>query len=182
MKKYLKYTLNSFLVILFLLTLTTCKVSQPNIIYVNKDSLITKTEIVYKDTIIKIPGDTIKFQIPCNVDTVFVYRSKSSTSLVQIKDGKINVQNNCDEKDILITKLESQIEKYKSENKKTNITITKEVKYVPTIYKFLAVGFWIFLATTLALTLINTGLWGLIIGGVVKIVSLITKRKKKEKN
>jgi hypothetical protein len=182
MKRLINKYLTLFLGVFIILTLTTCKVNKPNIIYVNKDSIITKTEIVYKDTLIKIPGDTIKFEVPCNKDTVFIYRSKSSSSLVQVKNGKISVQNNCDEKDLLITKLESQIEKYKTENKNTNITITKEVKYVPSIYKFFTAGFWLFLCTTIILTLINTGLWGLIIGGVVKIVSLITKRKKKDKN
>ena len=178
-KTIIKNTLLFILSSLLLLSLTTCTVTKPNVIYITKDSIVTKTETVLKDTIIRVPGDTIRFQIPCDKDTVFIYRSKSSSSLVQVKDGKITVQNNCDEKDLLITQLKSQIDRYKSEKKDLTTIITKEVKYIPKIYKFFALGFWILLITVAVLGLIQTSLLGLIIGGIVKIVRLITKRRKK---
>ena len=54
--------------------ITSCKLSKPTVetIEVIRDSIITKTITTYRDTIIRIPGDTIRFQIPCDRDTVFI--------------------------------------------------------------------------------------------------------------
>lgn len=177
----MKNGIKFIIAILIYLSLGSCKVSTPNVVYVTKDSIVTKTETVYKDTIITIPGDTIRFQVPCDKDTVFIYRSKSSSSLVQIKNGTITVQNNCDEKDILITKLRSEIDRFQSQNKDSVTVITKREKYVPKMYKFYSWGFWVALGIGGILTIMNTSLWGIIAGAVISIVRILSKRKKKDK-
>lgn len=159
--------------------ITSCKLVKPSVetIHVIKDSIITKTITTYRDTIIRIPGDTIRFQIPCDKDTVFIYRSKNSSSLVQIKDGIVSVQNNCDEKDILITKLYSEIDRYKSQKKDSVVVVTKREKYIPKIYKFYSWGFWFALALGGGIMLVGTNIWTIIIGGVISIIKILKKKK-----
>lgn len=146
--------------LLFLLNLlTSCGLHKPTVTYVTKDSIVTNTVVVTKDTIIKVPGDTIRFQVPCDKDTVFIYKSKSSTSLVTINKGKISVQNNCDEKDILISKLNAELTKYSSMNRDSSMVKTKVITKVPAIYKIFTFGFWVLLTVIGALFFLNKNIW-----------------------
>lgn len=173
MKLLTKIILGTVLII----SILGCKTKAPQVIYVNRDSIITETTTVYKDTIIKIPGDTVRFQIPCDNDTVFIVKSKASTSLVAVNKGKVTVQTNCDEKDLIITKLRQQLDHYQlsvSDSSKTEIVI---VKKVPGVVKFFAIGFWILLALLAGLIMFNKNLWVVLAGSVVSIVKTVTKKK-----
>ena len=159
---------------------SSCGLLKTNTVYVTKDSLVTKIETVYKDTLIKVPGDTIRFQIPCDKDTVFVYRSKSSSSLVQVKNGVITVQNNCDEKDILITKLKEKVDRLEEQKSSSVITKTIKEKYIPNSYKFYKWGFWVALGVALVVSTITTNIWVAVLGAIVSIVKSISNRTKKK--
>jgi hypothetical protein len=179
--KFSSLFVNFILVLTVLISLNSCGLMKPNVQYVIRDSIVTKMETIYKDTIITVPGDTIRFQIPCDRDTVFITKSKSSSSLVQVRKGVITVQNNCDEKDILITKLRDQVEKFKSESKDSIVVKTVKEKYIPRSHKFYSWGFWVALGIASLMTMINTNLWTIIVGGVVSIVRILSKKKNKEK-
>lgn len=160
---------------------TSCGLMKTNTVYVTKDSIVTKTETVYKDTIITIPGDTIRFQIPCDRDTVFIYKSKSSSSLVQVKNGIISVQNNCDEKDILITKLKEKVDKLQTQKSDSVVVKTIKEKYIPKTYKFYKWGFWVALGVALVVSTITTNIWVAVLGAIVSIVKIISNKFKKKK-
>lgn len=160
---------------------TSCGLVKTNTVYVTKDSIVTKTETVYKDTLITIPGDTIRFQIPCDKDTVFINRSKSSSSLVQVKNGIVSVQNNCDEKDILITKLKETVDKLQVHRNDSIVVKTIKEKYIPKSYKIYKWGFWVALGVALVVSLITTNLWIAVLGAIVSIVKIISNKTKKKK-
>lgn len=173
MNKLLKVALGTGLV----LSLLGCKTKPPQVVYITKDSVVTQTKTVYKDTIITIPGDTIRFQVPCDKDTVYIVKGKASSSMVTVNKGVVTVQNNCDEKDLIITKLRQELEHYQlSVDDSTKIEIIT-VNKVPAVVKFFAVGFWILLALLAGLIMFNKNLWVMIAGSVVSIVKLITKKK-----
>lgn len=155
---------------------TSCKTQPPQVVYVTKDSIITKTETVYKDTVITIPGDTIRFQIPCNKDTVFIYKGKSSTSMVTVQKGSVTIQNNCDEKDLIISKLRQEVDRYSLSTQDSSVTIYVKVKHVPGIYKFFAWGFWVLALALGALLYFNQNLWLAALG----LVASIFKKKNKK--
>jgi hypothetical protein len=162
--------------VVLLITFASCKTTQPTVIYITKDSVITKTEYVIKDSIITIPGDTIRFQVPCDKDTVFITRSKSSSSMVQIHKGIVTVQNNCDEKDLIISKLQAKLSHYEASVSDSSRIEIKTVKVVPTAYKVYAWGFWI-LGIALAATLyFKQNLWVILAGSMVKIAKVFKKK------
>lgn len=157
--------------------LSACKTVPPQVNSVNKDSVFTKTEIVYRDTIITLPGDTIRFQVPCDKDTVFIYKGKSSSSMVAINNGKITVQNNCDEKDLIISKLRQQVERIHFISSDSTKVITITVKHVPGIMKFFTWGFWVILALLAGLILVNKNLWVILASTLLSIFKLFKKKK-----
>lgn len=157
---------------------TSCKTTPPQVIYKTKDSLITKETIVIKDSIIHVPGDTIRFQIPCDNDTVFVIKSKTSHSLVQVKNGLISVQNNCDEKDLIITKLQDKLHHYEAQSNDSLKTEKIFVKKIPGIYKFTFWGFWVVAALASTLFLINKNLWFAVIAALAGLIKSFKKVKK----
>jgi len=156
--------------------LTSCKLLKPETIYITKDSLVTKTEIIVKDSVIRMPGDTIRFTIPIR-DTVFIVKAARSSSTVQIRQGKISVTNACDEKDMVISRLRSEILKFEAASSDSVQTIIKKVKHVPTIYKVFTYGFWILAAILTALLLANKNLWVLIVTTVASLLKSISKKK-----
>lgn len=158
------------------LLLASCKVTPPQVIYITKDSVVTKTEYVIKDSIITIPGDTIRFQIPCDKDTVFIYRSKHSSSMVQVNKGVITVQNNCDEKDLIISKLQAKLSHYESSASDSSRIEIKTVKVVPTAYRVYAWGFWVLLVAVGAILYFKQNLWVLLAGSMVRIAKVFKKK------
>lgn len=159
---------------------SSCGLMKPQIVYVNKDSLVTITNTVIKDSIITIPGDTIRLQIPCDKDTVYIVRGKSSNSTVQVSKGVVTVQNSCDEKDLIITKLKDQISHYEisvSDSSKTEIKI---VKHVPVMYKVFTYGFWILATAIAAILLTNNNIWLLVVTGLAQLAKSFGKKKNKQ--
>jgi hypothetical protein len=165
-------------VILIAYLVTSCKLIKPQTIYITKDSLVTKTETIIKDSIIKLPGDTIRFTIPIH-DTVFIVKSARSSSTVQVHKGKISVTNACDEKDLIISKLRSEVLKYETSSSDSVQTITKMVKHVPVIYKVFSYGFWILAALLTALIISNQNLWVVIVTSAAGLIKSISKKKTK---
>jgi len=178
--KNLNISLQLISIFILIQLLTSCGLSKTNTVYVIKDSIVTKTETIYKDTLITIPGDTIRFQIPCDKDTVFIYRSKSSSSLVQVKNGIISVQNNCDEKDILITKLKEKVDKLQEKRNDSVVVKTIKEKYVPKSYKFYKWGFWVALGVALVVSMMTTNVWIAVLGAIVSIIKIVSNNFKKK--
>ncbi len=160
--------------------LMSCGFMKPQVVYVTKDSLVTVTNTVIKDSIINIPGDTIRLQIPCDKDTVYIVRGKSSNSTVQVSKGVVTVQNSCDEKDIIITKLKDQVSRYESSVSDSSKTEIKIVKHVPTIYKVFTYGFWILAAAIAAILATNQNIWVLVVTGVAQLAKSFGKKKTKQ--
>jgi len=156
--------------------MTSCRLLKPQTIYITKDSLVTKTETIIKDSIIKMPGDTIRFTIPIH-DTVFIVKSARSSSTVQVKKGKISVTNACDEKDIVISRLRSEILKYETSSSDSIQTIIKTVKHVPTAYKVFTYGFWILALLIAGFLLANKNIWVLVATTVASSIKSIKKKK-----
>lgn len=172
-----KLLINILIGIGSIVLLSGCKTTPPQVNSVKKDSVFTKTEIVYRDTIITIPGDTVRFQVPCDKDTVFIYKGKSSSSMVAINKGKITVQNNCDEKDLIISKLRQQVDRVHFVSADSTKTITITVKHTPGIMKFFAWGFWVVLALLTGLVLVNKNLWVVLASTLLSIFKLFKKKK-----
>lgn len=156
-----------------------CRLFKPETVYITKDSLVTFTETVYKDSIIRLPGDTIRFTIPIH-DTVFIIKAARSSSTVQVKAGKISVTNACDEKDLIISRLKSEILRYQTNTSDSVRTEIKKVKYVPAIYKVFSYGFWILAALLAALIISNQNLWIVIVTSAASLLRSITKKKPKQ--
>lgn len=140
MNKQAVSTLILFILAVFLF-LSSCKTTQSTTT-VQQDSTSLKEKIVYKDTIIHVPGDTIRLEIPCDKDTVYIQKGKSSSALVHVKDGKVTVQANCDEKDLIITKLSTQIERIHKENREKLTKTEVQVPYIPKFFKYSTYAFW----------------------------------------
>jgi len=89
--------MHKFLTILFLFVLTACsRKMMPQIETVVKDSVVEKTVYVHRDSVIVIPGDSVKIHdtIPCkNVVYHKVAMSKTGSikAVVDINKGMLNV-------------------------------------------------------------------------------------------
>jgi len=114
-----------------------------------KDSTLDsiKERIVIKDTIIYLPGDTIPYQIPCDVDTAYIINSKLGSLQVQVNHGKVTGMAVINEKNLLIENIQRDFERYKETHKDTEVIKTKEVEVVkyriPMYAVYHMVGFWI---------------------------------------
>lgn len=162
--------------ILIAILLSSCSILKPETIYITKDSLVTKTETIIKDSIIHLPGDTILINIPIR-DTIFIVKSKRSSSMVQVKSGKITIQNSCDEKDILITKLQSEISKFQTATSDSVRVEVKKVKHVPVYYKITSYMFWVVAAIGTAFFLTNKNIWVIVVTTLASALRNITKKK-----
>lgn len=171
---------NIALVVAAMMMAMSCGLIKPQVVYVNRDSTVTVTNTVTKDSIVHVPGDTIRIQIPCDKDTVYIVKGKASSSTVQVKKGVVSVQNNCDEKDIIITKLRDQISRYETSVSDSSKVEIRTVKHVPTIYKVFAYGFWILASAIAALFITNQNIWILVVAAMSNLIKIITKKKKKE--
>lgn len=137
--------------IALLLWLTSCKTTRTTQQTAVKDSIAYVERIVQHDTTITLPGDTIRFHVPCDKDTVFVVTGNSSRSLVQVHDHRVAVHNECDEQSRTITGLIKEINTLREHSKdSTNVKIVPE-KYIPGWYLFTNKAFWIETPLLLAL-------------------------------
>jgi hypothetical protein len=99
--------------------------------------------VVWRDSIVTLPGDTIEFQVPCDNDTVFILKGNSSRALVQVKNHEVHVENDCDEQSRIITGLISEINTIKSHSNDSSKTVTLPVKFIPAWYKFTNKAFYV---------------------------------------
>lgn len=165
--------------LLFLIpfVLFSCGLVKPQIIYIDKDSIITNTITVVKDSIITVPGDTINWSVDCLTDTVFIIQKPSSSAVVKVSKGKVTVRSTCQEKDIIISQLRQQLSHSELQSSDSTITITQKVKYVPGIYKFYGYGFWTLLAIIITFGLVNKNTYAMIATAIAGVISSFKKKK-----
>ena len=122
-----------------------CKTTQPLITTENKiqnDSLHTEA-ITVRDSIIYLPGDSIPYNIPCDLDTTFILNSNLGQLLIVVKDGKVYGTSTVKEKTLVVPKTEIIRNTTSSQKKDSVIIVTKEVKvptYITKYPKFLVIS------------------------------------------
>lgn len=160
------------------IALTSCGIIKPETIYVTKDSVITVNNTVYRDTIITLPGDTITIELPAIHDTVFIARSGKASAAVTISNGRLTVKSNCDEQNLIITRLQEQLHHYETASSDSVKTTIKTVKHIPGFYQFTFWGFFVLAAVITTLLLTNNNIWLLIITTMGSIFKTAAKRQK----
>lgn len=161
-----------------LISLASCGIIKPQTIYITKDSVITVTNTVYRDTIIHLPGDTVTIELPAKVDTVYIARSGKASATVAISKGKVKVISNCDEQNLIITRLQEQLHHYETASSDSVQTTIKTVKHIPGFYQFTFWGFFVLAALITTLLLTNNNIWVLLIGTLGGIFKQAAKRQK----
>ncbi len=132
-------------ILLVLMLIWGCKTTQPLITTENKiqnDSLHTEA-ITVRDSIIYLPGDSIPYNIPCDLDTTFILNSNLGQLLIVVKDGKVYGTSTVKEKTLVVPKTEIIRNTTSSQKKDSVITVTKEVKvptYITKYPKFLVIS------------------------------------------
>lgn len=126
---------------ILLLLLSSCK-SLPKKITVStlKDSIRTEIRYKTKDTLITIPGDSVKISVPVFdlTETPIVRRSNMTTARISRIGDDIHVECLTDEY-IKIIELQNQvIETFREIRKERQETITIPKRYVPKIIQLLA--------------------------------------------
>lgn len=157
---------------------SSCGLLKPETIYVTKDSVITVTNTVYRDTIITLPGDTVTIELPVIHDTVFVIRKGKASTSVAISNGRLKVTSNCDEQNLIITRLQEQLHHYQTASSDSVKTTIKTVKHIPGFYQFTFWGFFVLAALITTLLLANNNLWIVLIGTLGSIFKTAAKNKK----
>lgn len=159
------------LIIAIALTISTasCGILKPETIYVTKDSIITVNNTIYRDTIITIPGDTVTIELPAIHDTVFIARSGKASAQVTIGGGKVKIKTNCDEQNIIITRLQEQLHHYETASRDSVKTTVRTIKHIPGFYQFTFWGFFVLAALITTLLLANNNIWILIITTLASI-------------
>jgi len=110
-----------------------CKTTQPLITTDNKiqnDSLHTEA-ITVRDSIIYLPGDSIPYNVPCDLDTTFILNSNLGQLLIVVKDGKVYGTSTVKEKTIVVPKTEIIKNTTSSQKKDSVITVVKIVPGPP---------------------------------------------------
>ena len=158
--------------------MSACGIIKPQVVYVNRDSLVTVTQTVIRDSIITIPGDTVLIELPAKHDTVFIARSGKASASVAISKGRLQIVANCDEQKLIISRLQEQLHHYQSLESDSTKTTIRNVKHIPAFYQF---TFWAFFAlaaviTTLLLT--KSNIWLTIIATLGSIFRTAAKNKK----
>jgi len=122
-----------------------CKQQYPPAGSYEKDSTYTERFSVPRDTVIKIPGDSVSIALPAvilNADSIpfkpVVKRSGRATLTVKVnKDKVLNIGCNCDSAAIAAKVLDTYIQTHRQQTKTVTITLPPE-KYIPLFVKTLA--------------------------------------------
>jgi hypothetical protein len=154
-----------------------CGLVKPQIVYINKDSIITNTITVVKDSLITVPGDTINWSVQCLTDTVFIIEKPRSSTIVKVSKGKVSVKTNCKEKDIIITRLQEQLKHSELMATDSVITKTERIKYIPGIYKFYGYGFYTLLAIIATFAIVNKSTYAMIATFIAGAIVSLKKKK-----
>tara|TARA_R110000868_G_scaffold14414_3_gene67081 strand:+ start:713 stop:1189 length:477 start_codon:yes stop_codon:yes gene_type:complete len=111
------------------------------------DSSSHEKEVIIKDTIIYIKGDSVLVNIPCDVDTAYILNTAKSQVSVVVNKGKVTTTLLTKDQSILITKLQEKVKEYQLQKTDTVYTESKiievPVKYIPWIYRYSAYLGWI---------------------------------------
>lgn len=126
---------------ILLLLLSSCKsLSKKVTVSTLKDSIRTEIRYKTKDTLITIPGDSVKISVPVFdlTETPIVRRSNMTTARISRIGDDIHVECLTDEY-IKIIELQNQvIETFREIRKERQETITIPKRYVPKIIQLLA--------------------------------------------
>jgi hypothetical protein len=158
------------------LLMMSCGIIKPKTIYVTRDSLVTVTQTVIRDSIITLPGDTITITLPAIHDTVFIARSGRASAAVSISRGQLKVTANCDEQNIIISRLQEQLHHYQTAQSDSSQTTVVTVKHIPSFYKFTFWGFFALAAVITALLLKNNNIWLTLIATLGSIFRTAAKK------
>jgi len=144
----MKYLLSIVLVIIFSLGCKTQQLSQSTEITSTKvDSSSHEKEVIIKDTIIYIKGDSVLVNIPCDVDTAYILNTAKSQVSIVVNKGKVTTTLLTKDQTLLITKLQEKVKEYESHQTDTVYVKSKSievpVKYIPWIYRYSAYLGWI---------------------------------------
>lgn len=165
------------LIIIALLSMSACGILKPQVVYVTRDSLVTVTQTVIRDTIITIPGDTVVIELPARHDTVFIAKAGRASATVAISKGRLRVVANCDEQNLIISRLQEQLHHYQSLESDSSKTVIKTVKHIPSFYQFTFWAFFALAAVITALLLKNSNIWIMIIATLGSIFRTAAKKK-----
>ncbi|MEH6405760.1 MAG: hypothetical protein V7767_00620 [Leeuwenhoekiella sp.] len=130
------------IVTLLVLLLSSCGGGKPTLTrsVTEKDSTWTKVSTIKRDTIITIPGDSIKIRIPIldiTEEPVTRYGVRSSAS-VRKENEDLVIDCKCDEYKQQIELMEKLIEQHETYEKLLKETVLKPERYVPWYIKILA--------------------------------------------
>ena len=105
-----------------------------------KDSTVTTVRYVMKDTIIRIPGDSIKFTVPYYTLSEIPIERKAgrATARISAQDENITVECLVEEYEKVITYQNEIIETLREINRNKQTTIKEPVPFVPWYTKTLA--------------------------------------------
>jgi len=156
--------------------LASCSIVKPKVVYIQRDSLITVRETIIRDSIITVPGDTVVIELPSKRDTVFVTRSGRASASVSISKGRLQVVANCDEQNIIISRLQEQLHHYQSTETDSVKTEIVTVKHIPSMYKFTFWGFFVLAAAVTALLLKTNNPWVAVIATLSTIFRKASKK------
>lgn len=105
-----------------------------------KDSTVTTVRYVEKDTLITVPGDTLKFSVPFYQlsETPIKRTNGRTTARVSLKEDQLTVECLTDQYEQLITYQNEIIETLREINRNKQETIEVPVKFVPWFTKTLS--------------------------------------------
>ena len=158
--------------------MSACGIIKPQVVYVTRDSLVTVTQTVIRDSIITMPGDTVTIELPVIHDTVFVNRSGKASATVSISQGRLRIVANCDEQKLIISRLQEQLHHYQSLESDSTKTTIRTVKYIPAFYRFTFWGFFVLAGIITSLLLTKSNIWLAVIATLGGIFRTAAKQKK----
>lgn len=134
----MRFVLFSMMVVL----LGACRSARPSseTIETVKDSTVTTVRYVKQDTLITVPGDTLKFNIPIYElsETPIERTAGRTTARVSLQGDDLTIECLTEEYEQLITWQNEVIETLREINRDKQKTIEVPVPYTPTITKILA--------------------------------------------
>lgn len=129
-----------FMVVVFLLG--GCRSLQPSreITETIKDSTVTTVRYVKQDTLITVPGDTLRFKVPIYAlsETPIERTNGRTTARASLRDGNLTIECLTEEYEQLITYQNEIIETLRQIDRSKQETIEVEVKFVPWWVKTMA--------------------------------------------
>lgn len=130
------------ILLISVMVLSSCKAQKEITRSTSKDSIVYREKIVYKDSLITLPGDSILVQVPCDTDTIIQKKGKTAGATVQVKNKVVTIRANCDEQNVKITKLETHISELETKSHEKDTIKEVPVRYIPDFYKYTTIAFW----------------------------------------